>query len=235
MKLFSAVAVIMLVSCGLCFTIGPGDQPVAPERPQEATRDLRFISETREWDFVPSFALSFAYELAAPGAGLYSYLQGCQGIGGGSCRRTLEPCAPVEIAKQTPSKTVIKAGGWKATTRDDLRGITYSDRMECEKAAGMEPTTAVGLVFDLQSLTILQVIYRSPADQAGLKPGQRLAKVDGQIVDTPQQALRLLRGAPGTEVDLTVGTGNNESVYRLVRRPWSDVFMRQPAAPATVE
>ena len=55
-------------------------------------------------------------------------------------------------------------------------------------------------------LTIVSPIEDTPAYNAGLKPGDIIVKIEGEITRgiTLQEAVKKLRGAPGTEVTLTI-------------------------------
>lgn len=56
------------------------------------------------------------------------------------------------------------------------------------------------------STVVLEVFDDSPAEQAGLRTGDRIVSVDGESVDgaTSEQAIERIRGAPGTTVKLVV-------------------------------
>lgn len=55
-------------------------------------------------------------------------------------------------------------------------------------------------------LTVVSPIEGTPADQAGIKPGDRILKIDGQITKgmSLMDAVHLMRGAKGKKVVLTV-------------------------------
>jgi carboxyl-terminal processing protease len=65
---------------------------------------------------------------------------------------------------------------------------------------GIEITIKDGL------LTIITPIEDTPAWKAGLKAGDRIVKIDGQVTRdiSLSEAVKKLRGAPGTEVNITV-------------------------------
>ncbi len=70
------------------------------------------------------------------------------------------------------------------------------------------------------AIAVVSVLPGTPADKAGIEPGDRLAAVDGQSLAgaSVEKAVRLIRGKPGTEVRLTVqrdGVGTLE--FRLNR------------------
>ena len=55
-------------------------------------------------------------------------------------------------------------------------------------------------------ILIITPIAGSPAERAGLRPGDRLVKIDGKVLEAPtiDQTVKLVRGEPDTEVTLTV-------------------------------
>lgn len=83
-------------------------------------------------------------------------------------------------------------------------GATTASR----KADGTEGCTPLGPDC---GLIVLSTIVDSPAEKAGLVPGDRIAAVDGATVDglTSDDALKKVRGPKGTVVTLTIvrGTG----------------------------
>lgn len=220
---------IVVLIVALAWSPAYGQIPGPPEDREAVSAEtaaFAFFSETTDWVFRPPFGALVALEFVAPGSSVYPMLQGCRGLG--DCPVTIEVCEPVVLVTQTKKKTVIESGNWKAKIKGDLRNKTFSDRMECERAAEIEPTGVVGIFFNDQ-LSIVKVVPGSPADEAGIKPGRRIVRVDGQEIDTRQQAERVLRGLPGIEVEVVVMRSQVETAYKLVRRPWSEVF-RSPAS-----
>ncbi len=65
----------------------------------------------------------------------------------------------------------------------------------------------VVLSFDRPQPRVIQVFDGSPADQAGIQPGDVILAIDGIPTDQmdPQEVVQRLRGAPGTAVRLRVG------------------------------
>ncbi len=62
----------------------------------------------------------------------------------------------------------------------------------------------IGLVDD--RLTVINPIEGTPAERAGVKAGDRIAEIEGESTDgfTTEDAVRLLRGTPGTQVAIGV-------------------------------
>jgi carboxyl-terminal processing protease len=68
-------------------------------------------------------------------------------------------------------------------------------------------------------ITVVSPMKGTPAYQAGVKPQDRIVKVNGlDMVGAPvSQAVELIRGEPGTTVELTVLRGEAELVFKIVR------------------
>ncbi|NKB90330.1 MAG: PDZ domain-containing protein [Acidobacteria bacterium] len=71
-----------------------------------------------------------------------------------------------------------------------------------------------------ESLEIAEVIPGSPAEEAGVRIGDRLLAIDGREVSQldPTAVEELLWGPPGGEVELAIGRGSARSQHRLTRR-----------------
>lgn len=56
------------------------------------------------------------------------------------------------------------------------------------------------------SVLIVEVVPGSPADEAGVRPGDRVVSYDGTSIDSMEQLADLVRGtAPGTRVTMNLG------------------------------
>jgi len=90
----------------------------------------------------------------------------------------------------------------------DVNG-TYLTPREVEEWTGPAPDSAdPGLVVlkSFGSLQVVRVIPGSPAETAGIKPGDQVRTVDGRSLRdvSLEQAVRLLRGKPGTSLNLGI-------------------------------
>ncbi|MCC6217209.1 MAG: S41 family peptidase [Polyangiaceae bacterium] len=75
----------------------------------------------------------------------------------------------------------------------------------------------VGIEIELRAdhLVVLGTMEGSPAERAGLRPGDRIVAIDAQPVRDRKldELLRRMRGAPGTKVDLTVERDGREGSF----------------------
>ncbi len=70
-----------------------------------------------------------------------------------------------------------------------------------------------------RSITVVAPIPGTPAERAGIVAGDRIVRIDGESTKalTVLDALRRLRGKPGTEVRLTIDRGEGELEISIVR------------------
>jgi carboxyl-terminal processing protease len=88
---------------------------------------------------------------------------------------------------------------------EDLEQFTTRSHGEYE-GIGAELTIAVDPITGEERLTIMSVFPEQPADKAGLRPLDRILKIDGKPTDkmTLDQAVSMIRGPRGTKVTLTI-------------------------------
>ncbi len=101
---------------------------------------------------------------------------------------------------------------------DALRGMLirldpHSDYMDQQQYRQMAAVTrgqfgGIGIELTLESRIpeVIAPIDGTPAARAGIEPGDRIIKIDGQATDgmDVEQIVKRLRGAPGTHVTLTI-------------------------------
>jgi len=112
------------------------------------------------------------------------------------------------VEKVEPKKLVYGALEGLLTSLDG-----YSQFMDPESFKEMEIDTrgefgGLGIEIGIRDevLTIIAPIDGTPAHEAGLKAGDRIVKIDGELTRGIKltEAVKKLRGKPGTEVTLTV-------------------------------
>ncbi|MCS7186167.1 MAG: S41 family peptidase [Armatimonadetes bacterium] len=88
---------------------------------------------------------------------------------------------------------------------EDLEQFTTRSHGEYE-GIGAELTLAVDPTTGEERITIMSVFPEQPADKAGLRPLDRILKIDGKPTDkmTLDQAVSMIRGPRGTTVTLTI-------------------------------
>lgn len=137
---------------------------------------------------------------------------------------------------------IVERSYVKETTRKDLvdgalKGMLqeldpHSTLLSREEYKEMQETTTgefygIGIEITLENnqLMVVTPIEDTPADKAGLKPGDYILAVDGQLTQemTLQEAVSRIRGAKGSEVGLTI-------LHRDAKAP-VDVRMKRDAIP----
>ncbi|MDD5436501.1 MAG: S41 family peptidase [Candidatus Omnitrophica bacterium] len=98
----------------------------------------------------------------------------------------------------------------------------YSQFMDPEEFEEIRSETkgefgGVGTEISLKEgiLTVVTPIVGSPAEAAGIKPGDKIVRIDGKITKniTLNNAVNQMRGKPGTTVTLTVWREKTEKVF----------------------
>ena len=85
----------------------------------------------------------------------------------------------------------------------------------------------IGIVFNASTdtITVLSVIPQGPSSEAGVRPGDRIVKIDGRVVagqKIPQDSMvKLMRGKRGTRVELGVKRGSLDELVdiKVTRAP----------------
>ena len=91
----------------------------------------------------------------------------------------------------------------------------YYTKVEFEKLKEQTSGSFVGIgvyispASDDDNITIIAPIDGSPAQKSGIKAGDKILKVDGKVVSSKNsdEAITLIKGKKGTEVDLTIKRG----------------------------
>ena len=102
---------------------------------------------------------------------------------------------------------------------------TQNRCVDSAKAAGyipIEEAGSIGLVSSTEpsSLRVVRVLASSPADLAGIKPGDSIVAVDDQPVANWLEARRLIFGRVNTAVKLTYRSGDTTKSANVVRYPF---------------
>jgi len=97
---------------------------------------------------------------------------------------------------------------------------SYSAYMEQMNNAYVGVGITVSVREDGQGVDVTQVQAGGPAEEAGMKAGDVIVKVDGQKVDTSDlsDVRNRVKGNPGTTVDLTILRDGSELVFSVERR-----------------
>jgi carboxyl-terminal processing protease len=126
--------------------------------------------------------------------------------------------------------------GEKVTYQDLIRAAMrgmlntldpHSEYMEPVKYTELKNDTegafgGVGIVVGMRDnvLTVISPMEDSPAFRAGIQAGDKIVKIEGRSTEktTMQEAVKKLRGEPGTDVSITIKHGDGKSKdYTLTR------------------
>jgi len=104
----------------------------------------------------------------------------------------------------------------------------YSTYFTPEEADEFEDQTqgqfgGLGISINLQGgwLTVVQTLHRTPAERAGIKPGDRIVEIEGETTKgiTLPEAVRKLKGPQGTEVTIRIARrGVNKLITKTIKR-----------------
>jgi type II secretory pathway component PulC len=107
--------------------------------------------------------------------------------------------------KKAPKKPGTKAAKPEAPEKGAVAGKPG----EMQKPTARQGTAVLGVVIakplDVEAAEVIRVWEDSPAEKAGLQPGDRIVEVDGEKINSPE-GLRaaVLRHQPGDKIDLVV-------------------------------
>jgi carboxyl-terminal processing protease len=112
------------------------------------------------------------------------------------------------------------------------------DEVQAEVDALDGRLSGIGISVDTRTgaVIIVAVFPGSPADEAGLRPGDRIDSVDGRRVDRidPSEVLRRIRGEPGTAVTLGIASPDGTTGdVRIVRARMSIPAVEWAFVPGT--
>lgn len=100
---------------------------------------------------------------------------------------------------------------------------SYMNEKEYKKMKEMSDGnfTGVGMVVEKRDgyVKVVSPIDDTPADIAGIKTGDRIIKIDGIRIGkkTLEESVKMMRGVPGTSVELTIKRKNKTLVKEIVR------------------
>ncbi|MGH7115358.1 MAG: S41 family peptidase [Stellaceae bacterium] len=147
-------------------------------------------------------------------------LYGCNSAGAGAAAASGDPpdfALLQDVARQVQTNYVAPVTG-KELTEDALKGMLtrldpHSDYMDPEQYQEMTAMTrgqfgGIGIELTLEGKVpeVIAPIEGTPAANAGMEPGDRIVKIDGQATTgmDVEKVVKLLRGSPGSRVTLQI-------------------------------
>ena len=99
---------------------------------------------------------------------------------------------------------------------DEFSSFLEPDEFEEMKTETKGEFGGIGTEISLKDgiLTVVTPLVGTPADLAGVKPGDKIVKIDGKITRniTLNEAVKVMRGKPGTTVTLTIWREKDQKV-----------------------
>lgn len=117
--------------------------------------------------------------------------------------------------KDMLAKAYVKALGDKYSRY--MTEKEYAEYLEDNKGS----YSGIGIVYEKAPRNLYRirsVMKKSPAEEAGLKKGDEITKVEGRNVDKGKDVLKLIKGKAGTKVKLVIKRAGKLKSYTIVRR-----------------
>lgn len=105
----------------------------------------------------------------------------------------------------------------------DMSGNATGLQKDLTDVKALLESGVVGVDFG-KDLILTAVAAGGPAERAGMKKGDKIQKVGGQPVTTFDDASKLLKGDPGSTVEVVVSRGGAESSFSLTRDTRASVY-----------
>ncbi len=215
------------------------------EEGNEGTRDPRWLTSKPRWQRVVIYLAGPAMNvLLAMGIWWGLYLHGAEALDVPQGPPVVEAVAddsPAAAAGLRPGDRIVAIDGKRIEEISDYEqvleremlapGRTFRYEIEREGRRLTVPVTVAahplyGIGWDgvriRLPIMVRQVVKGSPAERAGLRPGDRILRVDGQPPLALSDVSRLLRGRAGREVTLDVERGGREIRLTAVPEPTGD-------------
>jgi len=127
------------------------------------------------------------------------------------------------VGQTTDRDLLLSAVKGMARLTDPEGGDFLTDDELLDQAAPKPPengSIGLDLVMKNGRLTVVAPIRKSPAERAGLEPGDAIMEIDGQRIDGfgLMQGMKLLRGLPGSKVSLLIHRGEGERIQLQIER-----------------
>lgn len=117
--------------------------------------------------------------------------------------------------KDMLAKAYVKALGDKYSRY--MTEKEYAEYLEDNKGS----YSGIGIVYEKAPRNLYRirsVMKKSPAEEAGLKKGDVITKVEGRNVDEGKDVLKLIKGKAGTKVKLVIKRAGKLKSYTIVRK-----------------
>ncbi len=132
---------------------------------------------------------------------------------------TLERIQDFYVEPMTTEELIDLAIAGMMDGLDDHSRFMDTDAYESLRSVTQGTFCGIGVVVAIRGEcpTIVSLIDHAPAGQAGIRPGDRIVAVDSVVTRDSglDDVVKLLRGVPGTEVELTIERGDSNAQVRV--------------------
>lgn len=126
-----------------------------------------------------------------------------------------------DYVDEVDSKKIIYGAlkGMLSTSLDDFSQFMEPDEYKEIKLETKGEFGGIGIELSMREgiLTVIAPIAATPAEEAGIKPGDKIVKIGDKVTKNMSisDAVKMMRGDPGTQVNLTIWREKEEKILEM--------------------